>query len=308
MMLKRWWIYQQERFPILKHGMLILVFSSATVLYSALLSDRTPNSRSLLVAFLTFFLFFLQLRIIDEFKDYNEDRRYRPYRPVPRGLIDLKELGIVGILGAAIQLYLAYSLSIDLAILLGLVWIYMLLMSQEFFLKPFLKTHPILYLISHNLILPLICLYGSACDWLVAKESMPLEILWFLVASSSTGLVIEIGRKIRAPQDEEVGVETYSVLWGRDNAVLVWCFVILLSSVSSYFAAEQIGFSRPFGFLLFILGTGVSLIAYVFFNRPTRKGAKLIDTMSGLWTLSIYLSLGIVPFFLHYEVYRFPAG
>lgn len=308
MMLKRWWIYQQERFPILQHGMLILVFSSATVFYSALLRDREPNSRSILVAFLTLFLFFLQLRIIDEFKDYDDDRRYRPYRPVPRGLIDLKELGIVGILSAVVQLYIAYSLSFDLAIVLGFVWIYMLLMSQEFFLKSLLKTQPILYLVSHNLIIPLICLYGSACDWLVAGESMPIEIFWLLVASSSTGLVIEIGRKIRAPQDEEVGVETYSVLWGRDNAVLVWCFVVLLSSITSYFAAEQIGFSRPFGFLLFVLGMGVSLIAYVFFNRPTRQGAKLIDIMSGLWTLSIYLSLGVVPFFLHYEVYRFLAG
>ncbi|MGK7926228.1 MAG: UbiA family prenyltransferase [Spirulina sp.] len=308
MMLKRWWIYQQERFPIFQHGMLILVFSSATVCYSALLRDRVPHSRSLLVAFISLFLFFLQLRIIDEFKDYDDDRRYRPYRPVPRGLIDLKELGIVGLLSAAVQLYLAYSLRADLAILLGFVWIYMLFMSQEFFIKSFLKTNPILYLISHNLIIPLICLYGTACDWLVLGESPPLEILWFLVASSSTGLVIEIGRKIRAPQDEEVGVETYSVLWGRDNAVLVWCFVILLSSITSYFAAEQIGFSRPFGFVLFVLGMGVSCIAYVFFNRPTRKGAKLIDTMSGLWTLSIYLSLGVVPFFLHYEVYRFLAG
>lgn len=297
-MLKRWWIYQQERFPLLQNGILILVFSSATVFYSALLRDRNPNSEAILVAFTTLFLFFLQLRIIDEFKDYDDDRRYRPYRPVPRGLIDLKELGTLGIFSAGIQLYLAYSLCIDLAILLGFVWIYMLLMSQEFFIKPLLKTHPILYLVSHNLIIPLICLYGTACDWLVLGESLPLEIFWFLVASSSTGLVIEIGRKIRAPQDEEVGVETYSVLWGRDNAVLVWCSVIILSSITSYFAAEQIGFSRPFGFLVFVLGTGVSLIAYVFFNRPTRKGAKLIDTMSALWTLSIYLSLGIVPFFV----------
>ena len=52
-------------------------------------------------------LFFLQLRIADEFKDYEDDARYRPYRPVPRGLVSLRELAWVGVGAAAIQLALA---------------------------------------------------------------------------------------------------------------------------------------------------------------------------------------------------------
>ena len=35
--------------------------------------------------FVVAFLQFLMVRIIDEFKDYEEDKKYRPYRPVPRG-------------------------------------------------------------------------------------------------------------------------------------------------------------------------------------------------------------------------------
>ena len=41
------------------------------------------------MAVVTSFLSFLQLRIADEFKDFDEDSRYRPYRPVPRGLVTL---------------------------------------------------------------------------------------------------------------------------------------------------------------------------------------------------------------------------
>ena len=44
--------------------------------------------------FIVTFLQFLMVRIVDEFKDYEEDCKYRPYRPVPRGLIKLKELKI----------------------------------------------------------------------------------------------------------------------------------------------------------------------------------------------------------------------
>lgn len=35
------------------------------------------------------------VRIVDEFKDYEEDCEYRPYRPVPRGLITLKDGDII---------------------------------------------------------------------------------------------------------------------------------------------------------------------------------------------------------------------
>jgi 4-hydroxybenzoate polyprenyltransferase len=34
--------------------------------------------------------------------------------------------------------------------------------------------------------------------------------------------VIEVGRKIRAPADEEPGVDTYSSVWGCSKAVLIW--------------------------------------------------------------------------------------
>src|SRR6266576_2963318 len=91
----RWWVYQRERFPVVAHGVLIAAFSSSAVSYSALLRGQRPRMASIGVAFVTCFLFFLQLRIADEFKDFEEDCRWRPYRPVPRGLIRLEELGVV---------------------------------------------------------------------------------------------------------------------------------------------------------------------------------------------------------------------
>ena len=65
----RWWTYQKERFPIAAHGPLILAFSACAVSYSALLRVGTPEFSGYVVAFVTCLLFFLQLRIADEFKD-----------------------------------------------------------------------------------------------------------------------------------------------------------------------------------------------------------------------------------------------
>src|SRR5215467_15501229 len=105
----RWWVYQRERFPLGAHGPIILAFSLSAVSYSALLrgTHHLPGWKSCLVAFASSFLFFLQLRLADEFKDFEEDSRYRPYRAVPRGLVSLRDLGIVGVAAAIIQLLLA---------------------------------------------------------------------------------------------------------------------------------------------------------------------------------------------------------
>src|SRR5215212_510570 len=136
----RWWVYQRERFPVFGHGILILAFSSSAVSYSAMLRGEWPRVGSIVVAFVTCFLFFLQLRIADEFKDFEEDSRWRPYRPVPRGLIKLGELGVLFVIAAAIQLTLALLLNWRLALVLCGVWVYLALMSREFFVRNWLKA------------------------------------------------------------------------------------------------------------------------------------------------------------------------
>ena len=105
----RWWVYQRERFPLVRHGPLILAFSFSAVSFSWMLRSPSgwPSPVSAVVAFASCLIFFLQLRIADEFKDDEEDARYRPYRPVPRGLVTLRELGGLFVLVGALQLGLA---------------------------------------------------------------------------------------------------------------------------------------------------------------------------------------------------------
>lgn len=297
-MLSRWRVYQQERFPVLKNGLLIAVFSSSAVSYSALLrGERMPALAAILVAFSSVFLSFLQLRIADEFKDFEEDARYRPYRPVPRGLVSLYELGILGIFTTIIQLLLALWLEQKLVVFLGLVWFYFGLMCREFFIRHWLKAHPIAYMGSHMAIVPLINFYATACDWAVANARPPAGIAWFLLASFLNGIVIEIGRKIRAPEREEFGVETYSSLWGWRNAVLAWLLAILLTAIAALLAAAQLNLATTTSTILgtVLIAAGGALLLL---QRSPLKSSKLIEAISALWTLTVYLCLGILPLFL----------
>lgn len=297
----RWWIYQRERFPIFLHGSLIAAFSFCMVSYSSLVRGlvRVPDGKTLLVAFASSLIFFWQMRVADEYKDYADDARYRPYRPVPRGLISLRELSTVALAGGVVQFVLALWLAPALLPFLLLVWIYLALMTREFFVSAWLKAHPLVYMWTHMLIIPLIDLYGTACDWRAAG-AMPSDALVFLLwVSFCNGFALELGRKIRAPHDEEYGVETYSSLWGRKRAVCAWYGALVATALGVILTARASGFALPELVLFSPLLLVAAVIAVCFLRRPLEGRGKWIETFAGSWTLLVYLSLGVLPLVWH---------
>jgi 4-hydroxybenzoate polyprenyltransferase len=296
-MLDRWWAYQHERFPLVGHGILIAAFSFSAVCFSRLLRGEAgwPALGGAAVAFVTCFLLFLQLRIADEFKDFEEDSRYRPYRPVPRGLVTLRELGWLGAGTAAVQLALALLLSPALALWLGVVWVYLTLMSREFFVPGWLKARPVLYMLSHMVIVPLVDFYATACDWVPAQGHAPAGLFWFVAVSYFNGLVIEIGRKVRSPADEEEGVNTYSALWGPRGAIVAWLAALVATAACAVLAARAVDFLAPVTVWLAVLLTAAALVARGFLSGLAPGSGKRIEVLSGLWTVGMYLGIGAAP-------------
>jgi len=293
----RWWIYQRERFPLAAHGLLVAAFSLGAIAYSAALrgAGTLPGRRAAAVAFVSAFLFFLQLRIADEFKDAAEDRRWRPYRPVPRGLIALRELGWLGAAAAALQVAAAAWLDWRMVALLLVTWTYLGLMSREFFARAWLLARPFTYAWTHMLIMPLVDFYVTACDWIPAAGAPPAGLGWFIAASLSNGFVLEIGRKIRAPADEERGVRTYSKLWGRRGALAAWGAALLLTTGCALAAGGLIGRARSVAAVLGSLLTLAALAGASFLARPRPGRGRWFEGLSGLWTLALYVTVGLVP-------------
>jgi 4-hydroxybenzoate polyprenyltransferase len=296
--MNRWITYQRERFPLAAHAPLVAAFSASAVCFSSVLRGHAslPSFRVLLVAFVTSLLFFLQLRVADEFKDFEKDARFRPYRPVPRGLVTLRELGWVAAAGASVQLALALWLHPPLVWLLLLAWAYLALMTREFFVRRWLEAHPIVYLTSHMFIVPLVDLYATACDWQTAGLTQPpAGFLWFLIVSYMNGVVLEIGRKTRVPADEEPGVETYSALWGSGRAIAAWLGAVLVTGGAAWEASARIGTEVPTAALLVTLFGVCFAVALRFLRTPTSGTGKTIEAMAGIWTILMYLGLGAAP-------------
>ncbi|MBI4346153.1 MAG: UbiA family prenyltransferase [Elusimicrobia bacterium] len=294
---EKWWTYQRERFPLAAHGPLIAAFSFCAVSYSALLRSNAglPGWPAFAVAFVASLLTFFMLRVADEFKDFEEDSRYRPYRPVPRGLVTLRELAMLGALAALVQLAVSAWLTPRLVFLLVVTWVYLTLMSVEFFARRWLKARPFTYMWTHMMIMPLVDLFATGCDWMWAGAALPAGLFWFLVASYFNGVVLEIGRKIRAPHDEETGVETYTAIWGRRTAVFAWLASIALAAITAVLAGTRIDFARPLAAVLggaFLLAAAAS---WAFLRDPNTRRAKRIEALSGVWIIVLYLSIGALP-------------
>lgn len=294
-MASRWWTYQRERFPVVAHGALILSFSASAVALSALLRRDWPRPAAFVVAFASAFLFFFQLRVFDEFKDADDDRRYRPYRPVPRGLVTLPELARLGIVAAVVQLGLALWLDPRLVVVLVGVWAYMGLMGHEFFVAEWLKARPFTYLWSHMLVVPLVDLYATACDWLPASAAPPPGLTWFLLASFFNGVVVEVGRKLRAPADEEPGVETYSAVWGRPTAIATFVVALLLAGGTATMAGHTANGALPVLTAATLAIVATLALTPGFLRAPAPGSGKRFELLSGLWTLAMYLSVGVLP-------------
>ena len=79
------WTYQKERFPLARTLPLLGVFSAAAIAVSAAAGGRPyPGWGGFAAGLVLAMLVFFQMRACDEWKDLEDDRRYRPDRPIPR--------------------------------------------------------------------------------------------------------------------------------------------------------------------------------------------------------------------------------
>jgi 4-hydroxybenzoate polyprenyltransferase len=296
-LLSRLYRYQAERFPLLAHGLLIATFSFSAIAFSRLCRGAAgfiPWPQYLGCITNTFTLFFL-VRVFDEHKDQEEDRQYRPYLPVPRGLVTLRELRLVS--AAVLVVQIAVNLLIDWR-LLGLYALalgYLSLMGKEFFISEWLRRRQFWYVVTHMAIIPLIDLYASAYDWLLAGVPPHPGLILFFLVSFSSGVVLEVGRKIRVPEQEEDGVLSYTHRLGLKRAPLLWLGV---AAVNCLLCVGGILVARNGVVEIIIVSALFALclaVTTLFLVRPSAPLAKGFELVSGGWAIGMYLSLGGLP-------------
>lgn len=295
--LKRLYIYQKERFPVLVNVIAVSVFTFSAVSYSRIcrgVDGFIPWSDYLIGCFATFTLFLL-VRIFDEFKDKEDDAKYRKYLPVPRGLIKLSELKWIGIIVGILQISVIAIFQTPMLSLYLVVIAYLCLMGVEFFIPNFLKKRQLLYIGTHMIIIPLLDVYSSGLDWLLEGADPHTGLLFFFAVSFMNGIVVEFGRKLKAPKDEEEGVVSYTKMWGVKGAVYVWLGTLATTLIIAVLASFYAGYGTTGTLVLCSIAALCAIPAFIFLKKPSKKTAKGVETISGIWTVTMYLSLGGIP-------------
>lgn len=296
-LIKRLWIYQAERFPLFKTALLLAVFSAASISMSAHLAERPlPAVWIFVTVWITTLVIFFQMRACDEYKDLEDDSRFRPERPIPSGLVSLGLIVTIAMIGTVLAIALTVSLLWALLLPLFLVWVWLFLMTSEFFVPAWLKARPALYLISHMAIMPLIDLYITAAEWLHHGWWPPNGLWVFLCMSFVNGCVLELGRKIWALESERDGVETYSKLMGPKLAVWSWLGLAALALTLLLILGRMVGAFWPVaipGVIAFLI---VLTVTWSFAREQDLRGQKRIDGVAGLWVFVCYSVAGFAPF------------
>ena len=253
--------------------------------------------------FIVTFLQFLMVRIVDEFKDYEEDCKYRPYRPVPRGLIKLKELKILFIICIILQLILTITCSQNGILYLIILWVFFALMSKGFFIKKILDKHLLLEVTLDELILPIMILYlanfipqiylnyNSSADLTIANSIIFVDPnVWkILVMAYIISWIVEVARKIRCKEDEEEGVKTYTAILGIGKAMgLIFVLETLLMVVQGIILGQK---NYIWILALYILANIPNIL---FAKKKTKKMAKLAELSANIYIAIVYSSLVIL--------------
>ena len=325
--IKNFKIYLNERFPLGKNSIFVLIFTLSGYIYTGLLYNskiinqifskeiKVPMPWHKIVAlFIIIFMFFLQLRITDEFKDYEEDLKYRAYRPVQRGVITLKALGKIGIATIIIQIILAYIIDFKIIYFMIIVWFYMFLMAKEFFIKEWLTKRILIYALSHVVIMIFITLViVNATQYIILGEAenifkfgalqwyrhnIDIALIPLFTLNYLNGIVLEIGRKTRRADEEEHGVQTYSKLWGKKKAAVI---LSLLFAVEYFLVILGLSYTYEKYFLFSGLVLLIILIISIYFMIKFLKkdlSGKIVESVSGLWIVFSSMGLGLLPYFV----------
>lgn len=297
-MLKRLYIYFKERYPIIPRlilGLIVFLEIHFIVLLNNGITKFNIGVQEFVGAY-TVFAFLLWLRIADDLKDYETDKKLFKDRPLPSGRTTKKDVMIIGVIIEliAVVLNLIFMNNICFFVIL---YVYGYLMSKWFFQKSKIQPSLPLALITHNPVQMIVNLY--IISFTCIKYSIPAISLTTAMALFTLyfpALIWEVSRKIKAPKDEN-DYTTYSKLFGYKKATKFVLIVTLMDIVTNIILVFNL--NKISVIILLLLVTWMTYKFIQFMKNPEKF--KIVDKVERytylqestmLLTIVIYLLVG----------------
>lgn len=250
-MLGRLKVYFKERYPIVPRlvlGGIVFCEIYFIILLNYGVTDFQLGIQEFVGAY-TVFAFLLWLRVADDLKDYETDKRLFPDRPLPSGRVFKKDIVISCIVIEFIAVVLNLIFMNNL-LFFSILYAYGYLMSKWFFKKKVIQPSLPLALVTHNPVQMFVNVY--IISFTVIKYGLqPISLisvmaLWTLYFPA---LIWEVSRKIKAPRDEN-DYTTYSKLFGYKKSTIFVMILTLVDIVTNMILVFQL---NKVTILLFVL-------------------------------------------------------
>ena len=297
-MLKRLHIYFKERYPIIPRlilGLIVFLEIYFIVLLNNGITKFNVGIQEFVGAY-TVFAFLMWLRIADDLKDYETDKKLFKDRPLPSGRVQKKDVMIIGVIVELVAVILNIIFMNNILFFV-ILYIYGYLMSKWFFQKSKIQPSLPLALVTHNPVQMFVNLYIISFTCIkYSIQAVSLTTAMALFTLYFPALIWEVSRKIKAPKDEN-DYTTYSKLFGYKRATRFVLILTIMDIITNFILVWNL--SKLSVAILFIL---VSWMTYKFIDYmmdPTRY--EIVDKVERytylqestmLLTVALYLIIG----------------
>ena len=297
-MLKRLHIYFKERYPIIPRiilGLIVFLEIHFIVLLNNGVTKFNIGIQEFVGAY-TVFAFLLWLRIADDLKDYETDKKLFKDRPLPSGRTTRRDVMIAGVFFELIAVILNI-LFMNNILFFVILYVYGYLMSKWFFQKSKIQPSLPLALITHNPVQMIVNLY--IISFTCIKYEIPAISLTTVMALFTLyfpALIWEVSRKIKAPKDEN-DYTTYSKLFGYKKATRFVLIVTLIDIVTNIILVWNL--NKISVLVLVVLVSWMTYKFIEFMKNPEKY--KIVDKVERytylqestmLLTIVLYLLIG----------------
>ena len=288
---RRLYEFQKERLQLE-----VLIFTTSAVVLSSV-AVSLPSGESMfsylteiIISFITLLLFMFHIRVLDEHKDYDFDSKYHKERPIQRGLISLKELLILDVLGLITIFLLNAFFQIRAILFLLIAFAYTLLAGNEFFMKKWIRKKFFLYNFLNLLQLLFLQFYlYSLIDPKFSFKEILLTV-HFIFVLFNVGL-LEFARKLKIKSQESEARDTYSSRLGMKKSVFIYTLIYLFVYGLFIYMIFNLNFSIYIFLtsLLFLNLIAISPIIYLSWN--SQKSTLILQGITALFYISMHLLL-----------------
>lgn len=270
------------RFPIW-----ILLFTTSAIIFNFIsIFSLDYNFYKILLYLFTGLAFLFHLRIVDDYRDFDHDKKYYSDRELQKWKLDIKKLFVVSEIIVFVVLFLNFYYFWIISFFILILWWINSLISINYFWywKKIEKKYMIFFHILNNFTLNTFFAYLYFNIWI--KDFEIFFIFLHFIFVNLLVFLLEITRKVKSKEDIKTNDKYIDKYWYKKNYFIVVSTSVTIFLILTYFYFYLNLDFLSFGYLSYLL----IFVIFLFLNKIHLKyKTKKLKNYILIFSLLFYL-------------------